>query len=561
MTDQYSTPWLAIHDELGVSPIDYDDRPISAYVAQYAEELPQATALRFLTRDITYLELDTWANQLANVLVENGVSKGDVVGFHMPNIPQYIVGLVAVSKIGCAGSGVSPLLAPGELQYQIEDAGISVLLSLDDLTNATVAQIDTQPECLRTVIVTTAADHIAPGTPILPSLAGVQSVAYADLMANASDQFEQRDVHWNDTFMVQYTGGTTGRPKGAMVSVRNLMHNCEAGMVYLPYDIGTETVATAFPFFHAAGLCLSCVGLRNAARVLLIPNPRDIEHFCQQMQACPPTRLAAVPTLYQMLLNHPGVSEVDFSMVKTAASGAAPLSSDDRIEIEKLIGANKVMDVFGMTETGPVHVVNPPGRSKPTSIGIPVPGMETRIVDLETGTEEMPLGEPGEIVTSGPQVMKGYLNLPDESAKALREWRGKTWMYTGDVGFMDEEGYISLCDRAKDMLIVGGFKVFSVELEDKLSAMECIAQTAVVGTPDTKRSGNDIVTLFVQTTEEAQQRQAEEIKQEITDFCRTNMSAYKVPKQIHIIDEIPVTPVGKIDKKLLREQAKTIAVQ
>ena len=273
------------------------------------------------------------------------------------------------------------------------------------------------------------------------------------------------------------------------------------------------------------------------------------------MKARPPTRLAAVPSLFQMLVDTPAFKEVDFSKLKIASSGAAPLSSGDRHNIEAIIGAGKISDVFGMTETGPVHVSNPPGRSVPSSVGIPVPGADTRIVDLETGTQEMPFGEPGEIITSGPQVMKGYLNLPEESANSLRQWRDKTWMYTGDVGYMDEEGYIYLCDRAKDMLIVGGFKVFSVEVEDKMQSMDQIAMTALIGQPDSNRPGNDIVHLYVEPTVAAKALDKTELEAAILAFCREHMAPYKVPKVIHIIDAIPLTAVGKIDKKALRATA------
>ncbi|MCP5090300.1 MAG: long-chain fatty acid--CoA ligase, partial [Gammaproteobacteria bacterium] len=249
--------------------------------------------------------------------------------------------------------------------------------------------------------------------------------------------------------------------------------------------------------------------------------------------------------------------DIDFSNLKVAITGAAPLTTTDRERIEAVIGANTLSDLFGMTETGPVHVGSPHKRSKAGSIGIPVPGADTRIVDLESGTKEMPFGEAGEIVTSGPHVMKGYLNLPDETAKAMREWRGKTWMYTGDVGYMDEEGYIFLCDRAKDMLIVGGYKVFSVEVEDKLKSLDFIAESAIVGTPDERRPGNDIVNLYVELTPESRGRDTESVREEIQKYCRANMAAYKVPRVIHIIDEIPLTPVGKIDKKVLRARAQS----
>jgi long-chain acyl-CoA synthetase len=309
---------------------------------------------------------------------------------------------------------------------------------------------------------------------------------------------------------------------------------------------------SAFPLFHIAGLSVHVAGLRYGARILLIPDPRDLDFICRQLHRFPPTRIAAVPTLYQMLVNTPAFRDVDFSGLKIAHSGAAPLPLEDRKRLEAVIGANRLSDVFGMTETGPVHVCNPPMRCKPAAVGIPVAATDTRIVDLETGTREMPFNEPGEIITSGPQVMKGYLNLPEESAHALRVLDRRTWMFTGDVGYMDEEGYVYLCDRAKDMLIVGGYKVFSVEIEDKLKALDCIAQSAVIGTPDTRRPGNDIVNLYVELAPTARALDPDAVRAGILAFCRENMAPYKVPKNLFLIEQIPVTAVGKIDKKALR---------
>ena len=545
-------PWQHIYDELNVVVPPIEDRPLGSYVEEFSVSLANSPALQYFDRTITYAELNAEANQMANALVSLGVSKGDVVGMHLINIPQYVVALVAVSKIGCAGSGVSPLMSPSELAYQVQDAGISVLLTLDDLVGSTLVRLKDTPACLKHVISCSASDHLNPQAGEPKQLTGLQCHRYLELINQFSTDFEQRPVEGNDTMMVQYTGGTTGRPKGAELSLRNLMYNPLQHGAYLPWEQGTETVVTGFPMFHAAGLAFVIVSLRYGAQFALIPNPRDVEFMCAQMKARPPTRLAAVPSLFQMLVDTPAFKEVDFSKLKIASSGAAPLSSGDRHNIEAIIGAGKISDVFGMTETGPVHVSNPPGRSVPSSVGIPVPGADTRIVDLETGTQEMPFGEPGEIITSGPQVMKGYLNLPEESANSLRHWRGKTWMYTGDVGYMDEEGYIYLCDRAKDMLIVGGFKVFSVEVEDKMQSMDQIATTALIGQPDANRPGNDIVHLYVEPTLAAKTLDKAELEANILAFCREHMAPYKVPKVIHIIDAIPLTAVGKIDKKALR---------
>ncbi len=550
-------PWQAIYDELGIEVPEIDDRPLGHFVEEHATARPDSVALQYFEREISYRELNELANRCANGLLCLGVTRDDVVGIHLPNIPQYVIALVACAKIGCAGSGVSPLMAPSEIAHQVGDAGISVLLSLDKLVESSLANIKEIPDCLKHVIVASAADYISPSEPAEFGIAGVACHHFLAMLDNAPAEYSQQPVAADDTMMVQYTGGTTGRPKGAELTVRSLMYNPLQCAAYSPWETGSEVVATAFPMFHAAGLAFTIASLRFGARLFLIPDPRDLEYFCQLMHRFPPTRLAAVPSLYQMLIACPDITGVDFSSLKIAHSGAAPLAGDDRRKIEAVIGENKLSDMFGMTETGPVHVCNPPMRAQPTSVGIPVPGADTRIVDLETGTKEMPVGEPGEIITSGPQVMKGYLNLAEESAKALRQWRGKTWMYTGDVGYMDEEGYIYLCDRAKDMLIVGGYKVFSVEVEDKLQELNCIALSAVIGTADEKRPGNDIVNLYVELTPAASKLEPDAVTAEILAFCRENMAPYKIPKLIRIIDQIPLTAVGKLDKKALRETVTT----
>ncbi|MES9968526.1 MAG: AMP-binding protein [Candidatus Thiodiazotropha sp.] len=551
MDSKYTMPWEKVHTELGITPPAIDDTPIGKIVELHSTNFSERVALRFFNLEITYSELDQYANRFANSLVRLGVRQDDVVGLHMVNIPQYIIALLAISKIGCAGSGVSPLLAPSELAYQLNDANISVLLSMDTLVSATFSRIEALPSCLKTVIVTTATDHISDVDIELPAIQVPNVYSYLDLLNKESEHFSHRQLDGDTTFMIQYTGGTTGKPKGAMLSMRNLMCDADMAMNMGAWGIGVDYCASAFPMFHVAGLGFAIYGLKAAAEILMIPDPRDIDHFCDQMKVSPPTVIAAVPALYQGLIANPKVKEIDFSRLKLAITGAAPLTQQDRHNIEAVIGKGVLSDLYGMTETSPVHVCNPRKRTKPSSVGIPVPGAETRIVDLETGTNEMPSGEAGEIITSGPHVMKGYLNRPGETANALRQWRGKTWMYSGDVGYMDEEGYVYLCDRAKDMLIVGGYKVFSVEVEDKLAELDFIASSAVIGSPDKTRPGNDVVNLFVELSPDVNADE-EDLKNKITDFCRASMSPYKVPKVIKFVEAIPLTPVGKLDKKRLR---------
>lgn len=544
-------PWLKLHEELGVLIPEFDGRPLGRIIEDHAKTKPDAPALRYFTRTLSYAELNAEANRFANALAAMEVDASDTVGFHMPNVPQYVIGLIAVSKLGARGSGISPLLAPPELVHQITDARVSVLVSLSDFAPALAAMART-PDCLRHVISVGAGDFL--GAPDITPLdrPGVAAHTYQTLVKGQSDDFTQVDVKPDDTFMIQYTGGTTGKPKGAEISHETLLMNPVLVSAMDPETVPyNESYASAFPFFHIAGLSFIVGALTFGAQSLLLPNPRDIDHFVAQMKAVPPTRLGAVPALYDMLLAHPEFAEVDFSGLKTAKSGAAPLTRTTYDALSAVIGAGKFADVFGMTETGPCYINHPVARYKIGSVGIPMPGADVRIMDVETGTKEMPLGEVGEIVTSGPQLMTGYLGLPDESARALREIDGVRHMYSGDVGYMDDDGYIFLCDRAKDMLVVGGFKVFSVEIEDKLKALPDVAESAIVGAPDAKRPGNDIVHLFVQRSPDSAGSNADTEARLLT-WIRANMAPYKVPKQFHFLDEIPLTPVGKIDKKKMR---------
>lgn len=547
-------PWLKIYEDIGIKVPEFDDRPLGHYIEHFARTQSDAPALQFASRQISYGELDSLSNQLANALTAHGISRGDVVGLHMPNIPQYIIALIAISKMGAIGSGLSPLLAPPELAHQIDDASMKAVISLSDLSPV-IANMDDTPNCLSLLVTTGAGDMLGAPAPKPMSFADIKSVAFLTIMNEADNTFKSVETHADDIFMIQYTGGTTGRPKGAQLSIRSLVNNPRQVMAGDPPVSGDgEVYASAFPYFHIAGLTFAIGGLMFGAHSMLIPNPRDTDNFCDLMLAYPPTRLAAVPALYDMLLSNTKMKEIDFSRLVVAKTGAAPMTETTRKSLESVIGENKVSDVFGMTETGPCYTFHPLPVIRDGSVGLPVPHADVRIMDVETGQIEMPFGEVGEICSSGPQTMKGYLNLPDETAHALREIDGKTWMYSGDVGYMDKDGYIFLCDRAKDMLIVGGFKVFSVEVEDKLKALPHIAESAVVGAADTGRPGNDIVHLFVQLNDSYKDADKDSVISEIIDFIRTNMAAYKVPKAVHIIDAIPLTPVGKIDKKALRKQ-------
>ena len=548
-------PWLAIHEELGVEPPEFDPRPLGRYVEDYAQSIADNCALRYYEREISYRELNELSNRLANALATLGVGMGDVVGLHLPNTPQYSIALVALSKLGATASGVSPLLAPAEVANQLENSGAKVLITLDSLAKSTVEAQGSLPACVTAVIVTGADDLRQPVGLEMPMLESVTCKTYLELTADSHPEFQQRDLPADHICLIQYTGGTTGKPKGAMLTLGGLMYNIVIAHLFRPWEVGAETAFNALPPTHIGGTGALIWALRYGARMVLIPDGRDIDHYCRQMIECPPTRLSGVPTLYQMIADHPLSAKIDFSHLRFAMCGAAPITGEDRRRIEHMLRGTVISDGYGMTEGGPTVVVNPPQRCKPESVGIPIPAVDVRIVDVETGTREMPYGEAGEIIISSPSLMKGYHNQPDETANSLREWHGRTWMHSGDVGVMDEEGYVYLKDRAKDMIIVSGFKVFSVEVEDKLSALDFIACSALIGSPDARRPGSELVNLYVQLTPGAKQSDPDQIRADILEFCRAEMAAYKVPKVIHLVDAIPLTAVGKIDKKALRDEA------
>lgn len=557
-------PWHRVLERTDLPPLGEDS--LAEIVEKHVREAPDAPCLEYLGVSLTYADLDRWANRFANLLAEHGAERGDVVGVHLPNTPQFVVALLAASKLACAASGVSPLLTADELAHQVNDAGIRFLVTLDQLFPDAVAPNDGKLPNLKAAFVTGPIDFLPAWKKILaralkkvpkvelPETRQFEVVEYWPAINEAVDERVHNEVDLDDVVLIQYTGGTTGRPKGAELTLRNQQANAAQSEAMASYEKGAESFASVFPYFHLAGLGACLMGLRQRARLLVIPDPRDLKAFCKAMQKHPPTLFGNVPTLYQMLLDEPEFRKVDFSDLKIALSGAGPMPAEVIPRIEAIIGEGKFCEGYGLTETSPMLTMNPPGRSKPGTVGVPLPGTDIKIVDADTGEREMPFNEPGELIARGPQVFRGYLGLPEETAKALREFDGRIWFYTGDIAKMDEEGYITICDRAKDMLIVGGYKVFSVEVENKLKALDDVELSAVIGTPDEKRPGNDVVNLYVQLSESGKAKDPEQVKREITAFCREHMAAYKVPKAIHIVDEIPLTPVGKVDKKVLRKK-------
>ncbi|MCG6910851.1 MAG: AMP-binding protein [Deltaproteobacteria bacterium] len=557
-------PWLKHYDE-GLAPEIAVDRE-SSYVDLFNASVranPAAPAVHFMGVTFTYGEVDDLSGRFAAYLSACGCSPGDVVGINLPNIPQYIIALVGSLRCGCAVTGVSPLLTAREMAYQINDADARVLVTLDAIFENRVQPVQGEVPGLQHIVCANIGDYLPPlkrflgkllkkipGGKLAP-LPGKEVTAFKQVMASHANQPPQVEISQADTCLVQYTGGTTGMPKGVELTHGNIVVNAAQIADWLSYRFGKEVMCSAFPLFHMAGLMVCMASLTQNTPQCLIPDPRNTKHICGEIKTYHPTVVVNVPSLYQMLMETPGFDALDFSSCKAFVSGAAPFAVESIQAFEAIVGSGKVLEVYGMTETSPIATMNPlKGKKKIGSVGLPVQSTRIKLVDIETGTTEVPVGEEGELIVNGPQVMKGYLNKPDETAHAIRDFQGEKWLYTGDVARMDENGYFSIADRVKDMLIVGGYKVFSREVEEKLYQHPAVEFCAIVGVPNEDRPGNEIVKAVIQAPKGA--GGMESIKEDIIAYCKENMAPYKVPKIVEFVDEIPLTAVGKVDKKALR---------
>jgi len=526
---------------------------------------PETVAFHFLGVAFTYKELDRLSMRFASYIRKQGCNPGDVVGINLPNLPQYLIALAGALRAGCVVTGVSPLLTPKEMAYQLNDAGAKVLVTLDAIYENRVQKIKDDIPKVTCIIATNIADYLPPAKRILGKLLkkipsgkvepikGKEVISFKDCLSGTLPDIPKASVKLGDTCLIQYTGGTTGTPKGAVLTHRNMVSNFAQGRQWLDLKMGGGTVCSGFPFFHLAGLYFGMISMAMAFTQCLIPDPRNTKNMCKEISSHHPNLMLQVPSLYQMLTEDPEFSKIDFSTLNACISGASPFSKEAINALEAIVGKGKVVELYGMTEASPIITMNPlRGTKKIGSVGVPLQSTEVKLVDVETGKKEVALGDVGEIIVRGPQVMKGYHNKPEETDNTLREFQNAKWLYTGDVARMDEDGYFYIADRTKDMLIVGGFKVFSREVEDVLSEHRAVELCAIVGLANPERPDSQIVKAFIQLTRDAQGKDPEVIKKDILEHCKENLAPYKVPKMIVFMGAIPLTAVGKVDKKALR---------
>ena len=532
------------------------------------DEVPDKVALAFQGLEITYGEVDKYANSLANALIDHGFRKGDVVAVNLPNIPEYVIALVGILRAGCILSGVSPLMSEIQMQYQLNDLGKGEknvgLLTLDAIFAGRLIKIASKLPQLKLVLTTSVigmfpkdqqekikAVQEIPSGEVTPLEGKTVLDIHDDVFAKYPTDPPNVKNTPDDIAFIQYTGGTTGPPKGAMISHRNTISNIMSIRLWLNWEWGKGTALSGFPFFHIAGLTVCESFIYLGWTQCLVPDPRNALSICNQIKQYKPSGLVNVPSLYQILINFKKFKRLDHSSLEICVSAASPFPIESQKALESIIGEGKLLELYGMTELSPVATMNPSkGIRKLGTVGMPIQNVDLKIVDPETG-KAVPLGEAGEICVKGPLVMVGYYNEPEETKKAID---ADGYMHTGDVGIMSEDGYIRIVDRTKDMLIVGGFKVFSSKVEDTLTKHPAIGSLAIIGEPNPDRPGSEIVNAHIQLDPDYEYDGNEDaLKEDIINFAKEKCAPYEVPKKIHIIEELPLTAVGKVDKKLLRK--------
>jgi long-chain acyl-CoA synthetase len=571
MTSPYAKRfWMKNWDDFvsDLKPEEFETTVVDMFKPVF-RDFPNVMALQYFGVEITFADLDKYSNQFANMLIENGFKKGDIVSINLPNIPQYVIAAVGTLKSGCIISGVSPLLSTVQIHYQLNDLGADgrniALITLDTSYADHIVKIADDIEHLKMVITTNVASFLPeineditksygeiPKVEVIPITGKKVLDFHNDVLNKYSNKPVNIDISPDDIGWIQYTGGTTGPPKGAMLTQKGRASNIISFAKWMQWEKGKDVTCFGFPFFHIAGLNTCEISIYLATGQLIILNPRDTDYIIQAIEKYHPTILSNVPSLYQLLMKNPKFKDVDFSNLRLCFCAASPFPKESQAELESIIGENVLIEIYGMTELSPVATMNPCiGKKKLGSIGLPIQNVDLKIIDPDT-REEVPLGTPGEILVAGPLVMLGYHNKPDETKNAIDE---EGYMHTGDVGIMDEDGYIRIVDRTKDMIIVGGFKVFSAKMEDVLSKHPAVGMIALIGIPNQDRPGSEIVKAYIQIHPDYDYDGDEDaLEKELIRFAKDNCAPYEVPKIIEIVDELPLTPVGKIDKKTLRKR-------
>lgn len=550
-------PWLKHYPSEIPHTVSYEGITLQQYLIDTAKQYPKKKALYFMGKELTYSQLYKEALKFANYLVEIGLKKGDRVSIMLPNCPQAVIGYYGTLLAGGIVVQTNPLYMERELEYQLSDSGAKFILCLDILYPR-VRKVKGVTN-IEHIIVTGIKDYLPfPKNMIYPFIqkkqygivVKVEHKGKNHLFSNIMVYGNDREINVpvspkEDLALLQYTGGTTGFPKGVMLTHENLVSNVVmcAHWMYKGKK-GEEKVLGILPFFHVYGMTtVMNLSILQASQMILMPK-FDAGDTLKTIQKKKPTMFPGAPTIYIGLLNHPDIKKYDLSSVEACISGSAPLPVEVQEKFEAVTGG-KLVEGYGLTESSPVTHANFIWTKRVSgSIGVPWPDTDAKIISLDTGEEVAPK-EIGELVVKGPQIMKGYWNKPEETEAVLKDG----WLYTGDVGYMDEEGYFYIVDRKKDMIIAGGFNIYPREIEEVLYENEKVQEAVVAGIPDPYRG--ETVKAFVVLKEGVQCTE-----EELNDFARKHLAAYKVPRAYEFRRELPKTAVGKILRRTLVEEEK-----
>jgi long-chain acyl-CoA synthetase len=559
-------PWLAHYDKGVPQTVEIPNVPLFHFLEESARKYPDRACTIFKGAVVSYKEMNAICDHVAAALVDMGVKKGDRVGIFMPNSPQFVMAYFGILKAGGVVVATNPLYTAPEIEHQASDAGIEVMFVM---TNFYKTIKKAQPNTkIKKLIVTNIKEAFTPVMRLLFTLlreqksgfkieGGLQDgdIWFQDLLAKYKDAPRPTlQVGPDDTALFQYSGGTTGISKGAVALHRNVVANTlQMKAWFVNCEEGKETYLLAIPLFHVYGMVAGMsMAMSLGASMVLVPNARDIPDVLENIHKHSPTIFPGVPTLYNAINNRPEVQagKVSLRSIKACISGSAPLMRETKDTFESLSGG-KVFEGYGLSEAPTATHCNPLlGVNKTGSIGMPLPNMDVRIISLDDGETELPQGEVGEIVINGPQVMKGYHNMPTETANSLRTMKdGKVWLFTGDIARVDEDGYFYIVDRKKELIKPGGFQVWPREVEEVLAAHPKVLEVGVAGIPD-PYSGESVKAWIVlkpgETVTEA----------ELKAFCKERLAPYKVPKHYEFRNELPKTTVGKILRRELVRQHK-----
>jgi len=531
--------------------LNYEKITVSEALSRTAKNFPEHTALNYMGKRITYRALDGLVNQFARALQDMDVKPGDKVAVCLPNIPQVIIANMAIFRIGAVSVQNNPLYTERELAYQLNDSESKHVVTLT-LLIPRMQKIKPQTQ-LQKIIGCHINTYLPfPKKQLFPLVKKdmyrkveptEDILVFGDVIGRYSADPLPDQSKWDELGALLYTGGTTGVSKGVMLSHANLSSNVQQFIAWFP-DLkpGEERLVGNFPVFHIAGFTaiqnfITWQGWEN----IMVPRPEPKINI-EIIKKYKPTFLPAVPTIFVGLLADPEFSKLDFASLKGFFSGAAPLAAATINDLRELTGAT-MCEVYGSTETAPVATVTPWGGTiKPGTVGVPVPDTDVKIVDVADPSKTLGIGETGEIAIKGPQIMVGYYKKPAETENALKDG----WFFTGDIGKFDEDGYLSIVDRKKDMIIAGGYNIYPVELDDILMGHPKILEACTIGIPHEYRG--ETVKAFIVTKE------GETLtEEEITAYCKEKLAAYKVPKIFEFIEELPKSAVGKVLRRKLRD--------